>query len=77
MHTSPQAGAPLPRPLGPQGNHTLTCTASYGLADERRLQGQAFSFTALNPLVVRTKVLRSRLLLQLLPAGWMGAFRRQ
>ncbi|KAL4458792.1 hypothetical protein ABPG75_013657 [Micractinium tetrahymenae] len=38
------------------GNHSLTCTATFTLPDgERRQQAQAFSFSAANPLVVRTK----------------------
>jgi hypothetical protein len=42
-----------------QSAHSLTCTASYATAEgERRLQAQAFTFSSLNPLVVRTKVPR-------------------
>ncbi|KAI7836638.1 hypothetical protein COHA_009523 [Chlorella ohadii] len=38
------------------GTHSLVCSATYVTPDgERRVQGQAFSFTAANPLVVRTK----------------------
>ncbi|PRW59506.1 trafficking particle complex subunit 13-like [Chlorella sorokiniana] len=38
------------------GAHSLVCSATYVTRDgERRVQGQAFSFTAANPLVVRTK----------------------
>ncbi len=44
-------------PALPQGTHSLVCSATYVTPDgERRVQGQAFSFTAANPLVVRTKV---------------------
>lgn len=47
-------------PALPQGAHSLVCSATYVTPDgERRVQGQAFSFTAANPLVVRTKVCAS------------------
>lgn len=52
--------APPRCPDAPQGAHSLVCSATYFTpGSERRMQAQAFNFSAANPLVVRTKVGRA------------------
>lgn len=72
-HPPPCPGLLPTLQLLPQGAHSLVCTATYVTPDgERRVQGQAFSFTAANPLIVRTKVRRAATTC----GGWVQVQRR-